>query len=91
MDEHKSHEELVQEVEEAKKQLKIGKTYQHYKDPKKLYKIEHFATLEATDELVVVYHAEYGPGMYFVRPLTEWLEQVEWHGKTVPRFTPLDQ
>ena len=89
MDEHKSHEALVIEVEAAKQLLTIGKTYQHYKDPKKLYKIEHFATLEATDELMVVYHAQYGPGMYFVRPLSEWLERVEWQGKTVPRFTPV--
>ena len=90
MDEHKSHKQLVKEVEDANKKLTIGKTYQHYKDPKKLYKIVHFATLEATDELVVVYHAEYGQGMYFVRPLTEWLEVVEWQGKTVPRFKKLD-
>lgn len=89
MDEHKPHEELVQEVAEAKKHLTIGKTYQHYKDPKKLYKILHFATLEATDELVVVYQAQYGPGLFFVRPVKEWLDQVEWQGKTVPRFTPV--
>jgi hypothetical protein len=90
MDEHKSHEELFKEVAEAKKKLIIGKTYEHYKDSKKLYKVVYFATLESTDELVVVYHAQYGPGMYFVRPLTEWLETVEWQGKMVPRFRLVD-
>lgn len=87
MDEHKSHEQLEKELAEAAKFIKSGTTYRHYKNPEKLYKVILLATQEADDELAVVYQAQYGPGLYFVRPVKEWLEQVEWQGKTVSRFT----
>lgn len=45
--------------------------------------------LEATDELCVIYQAQYGEKLTFLRPLTIWLEKVEWEGKTVPRFTKI--
>jgi hypothetical protein len=34
----------------------------------------------------VIYHANYNAGHTFIRPLTVWLEEVEWKGQTVPRF-----
>jgi hypothetical protein len=89
MDEHKSHEQLQQEIAQAAKQVNIGIAYRHYKDPAKVYKVINFATQEADDELGVVYQAQYGPGLFFTRPLKEWTENVEWQGNTVPRFTPV--
>lgn len=80
-------EQLQQEIENATALIKIGGTYQHYKASHKRYKVLDFVTLEATDELCVVYQALYGPGFKFVRPVSVWLEFVEWHGKQVARFT----
>lgn len=86
MESHKSNEELQQEIQNAAVKIKIGGTYQHFKGTDKLYKVLDFATLEATNELCVVYQALYGDKLKFVRPVSVWLESVEWKGKTVPRF-----
>jgi hypothetical protein len=90
VDDKKPQEQLQKEVAEIEKHLTVGKTYCHYKDPSKLYKILHFAFLEANNELVVIYRAQYGAGMVFVRPAKEWLDKVDWQGKTAQRFTPVD-
>lgn len=87
---HKPEDQLLKEIAEARKHIKVGATYQHYKSPEKLYKIEGFTTLEATDELCVIYKALYGPGFTFVRPVSIWLENVEWQGQNVPRFTSVE-
>lgn len=84
--EHKSLEQLEQEVADASKRITLGATYSHYKGADKIYKVLHFATLEETDELCVVYEALYTNGLKFVRPVSVWLETVEWKGKAVPRF-----
>jgi hypothetical protein len=77
---------LAKEVEAAKAKVIIGTEYRHYKGQDKLYKVLGFGFLEANDELCVIYQALYGEGVTFLRPLTNWLEQVEWEGKMVPRF-----
>lgn len=87
MEAHKSEAELLKEIEDARKIIEVGATYQHYKSAQKQYQIVGFATLEATNELCVIYKALYGSGFTFVRPVSIWLEHVEWEGKTVPRFT----
>jgi hypothetical protein len=86
---HKSVEQIQQEIAEASEKVKVGGIYTHYKGADKRYKVLHFSSLEATDELCVVYQALYVPGdLSFVRPVSVWLETVEWEGKTVPRFKP---
>ncbi len=91
MSAHKTEAELQQEIVEASKLIKIGATYQHYKGADMLYKVLDFATLEATNELSVVYQTLYGAGLKFVRPVSVWLENVEWKGKTVPRFKLVEE
>lgn len=84
---HKEQLALVQEIEAAKTKITIGATYWHYKSRDKIYKVIDLGFLEATDELCVIYQAQYGEKLTFIRPLIIWLEQVEWEGHTVPRFT----
>lgn len=86
---HKSENKIQQEIAAAKQQITIGGTYQHYKGTQLLYKVIALATLEATDELCVVYQALYGDNLKFVRPVSVWLDSVEWAGKTVLRFKPI--
>lgn len=87
---HKSPEQIEQEITEASKLITPGARYVHYKGAQKVYRVVGFATLEATDELCVIYEALYANGLQFVRPVSVWLETVEWEGKTVPRFAMLE-
>lgn len=83
---HKPLEQLRSELKDAEHRVKVGGTYAHYKDPSKHYQLSKLAVLEATDEIAVMYEALYAPGIIFVRPLSDWLAQVEHQGRTVPRF-----
>jgi hypothetical protein len=83
---HKTQDELRQALRLAAEQVEVGARYAHYKHPGLLYKVTGFAILEATDDATVLYKAQYGAHIMFARPLTSWLETVEWHGKIVPRF-----
>ncbi|MDB5184664.1 MAG: hypothetical protein JWN38_472 [Candidatus Saccharibacteria bacterium] len=86
---HKEQLELKKEIEDAKSKVTIGARYRHYKGKDKVYEIIGLGFLEATDELCVIYQAQYGEKLTFLRPLNIWLEQVEWEGETAPRFTKL--
>ena len=78
-------QELAQRLKNAAKQVKVGAIYTHYKN--KTYKVISLALLEATTEPCVIYQEQHGERLTFVRPLTNWLETVDHHGKTVPRFS----
>lgn len=74
-------------------QIKSG-IYHHYKSKEELYKIIGIGRdTENNCEEVVVYQALYsipefgGEGVIFVRPLAMFLENVDFDGKEVPRFT----
>lgn len=86
---HAEQLELAKEISEAQRQVTVGAKYYHYKGRDKIYTITGLGFVEATNELCVIYRAEYGERLTFIRPLTIWLEHVEWAGKTVPRFTKL--
>jgi hypothetical protein len=84
---HKSQEELVNERTIAAQNIQVGGLYYHYKNPNDLYKVLNLAVTEWDDEVCVIYEAQYGERITFVRPLSSWLEKVEWNGKIVDRFT----
>ena len=71
----------------TKEKITIGGRYCHYKDPSHTYTVSDIAILESTEDPVVIYKAEYGNNITFVRPVDEWLETVEKDGKQVLRFT----
>ena len=59
--------------------------YVHYKNGK------HYAVIDVvrhseTEEWMVLYRAEYGDYGLWVRPLKNFLEQVNLDGQLVPRF-----
>ena len=86
---HKEQLELVKEIEEANKKIAVGAEYWHHKSKHKIYRVISLGFLEANDQLCVIYQAQYGEKITFVRPLTVWLENVEWEGKIVPRFSKI--
>ena len=62
--------------------------YRHYKG--KLYEVIGVASHSETLEEMVVYRAQYDEQKLWVRPLTMFLEMVEYEGSTVPRFEYLN-
>jgi hypothetical protein len=86
---HKDQLVLAGELERAKSQVTIGGLYRHHKSTIKTYEVIGLGFLEANDELCVIYQAQYGEQLTFVRPLTVWLETVEWEGTSVLRFTKI--
>lgn len=70
-----------------KKQIEPG-FYRHYKG--EMYRIIGFttdATNERNNEILVHYIASYGNYETYSRTLAEFTENVEYEGKTMPRFT----
>lgn len=86
---HKGEETLLAELEKAKSLVTVGGLYTHYKSSGKQYKVTQIAVLEATDELCVIYQAQYGEKLSFARPLASWLETIKWQNNLVPRFTKI--
>jgi hypothetical protein len=86
---HDEQEALAKQIEDAKTLATIGGHYRHYKGADKIYEVIGLGFIEATDELCVIYQAQYGERLTFLRPLTIWLERVVWNGETVPRFTEI--
>jgi hypothetical protein len=86
---HCSQEELRARLDEAAAKVEIGARYTHFKEPSKAYVVKSLAILESTEEVAVVYEAQYGDRTSFIRPLSSWLAAVEWEGKMMQRFTKI--
>ncbi|OIO07262.1 DUF1653 domain-containing protein [Candidatus Falkowbacteria bacterium CG_4_10_14_0_2_um_filter_41_15] len=68
--------------------LKLGK-YQHYKGG--LYEVLGVAIQSDTEEELVVYKALYGHNQLWVRPLAEFLEEVDVAGEKKSRFVLINE
>jgi hypothetical protein len=86
MELHKPQAEITRNIQDAEQLIEVGASYTHYKNPEHSYEVEKFGTLESSEVLCVIYTAKYGDGLTFIRPVREWLDQVEWQGQLVPRF-----
>lgn len=82
----KSYEELQTMLTDAADQVPLGSIWKHYKDSEAAYEIKDIVIIESTKEVGVVYEPESQPGVKFVRPLSEFFEDVEFEGKTIKRF-----
>ena len=85
MGEHLPQSELRNILNEAAELVVIGATYRHYKGDE--YKVVTIALREEDEQPLVVYQAEYGEAISFARSLDSWLEEVEWQGNRIKRFT----
>ena len=70
-------------------ELVIGGRYRHYKGNE--YTVLGVARHSETLEEMVIYRAEYGERGVWVRPKAMFLEEVSVAGKTVFRFTYMDE
>ena len=64
--------------------VSAGRRYRHFKG--KEYEVLYIAKHSETLEDLVVYRQLYGDYAVWVRPLYMFTEQVQYEGKTVPRF-----
>lgn len=87
MAERESQAELAVRLTAAAEQVTVGARYMHYKQT--AYKVLSLALREEDNQPCVVYQAEYGEHIVFVRPVENWLEEVELDGRMVSRFTKL--
>lgn len=78
--------ELKNTLDQANQKVQVGKLYYHYRNPKQLYKVLALAIDEKSDTPCVVYQAQYGDNLIWVRALSVWCELVEHQGKSVLRF-----
>lgn len=69
---------------------KIGSLYRHYKGT--IYRVNGIVWREVTEEPVVIYSEAENNVLLFPweRPLWQWNEMVEHEGRSVKRFSPLD-
>jgi len=86
---HTSEEETQKLLDKTGKKITIGGIYSHYKNPQNTYKVLNLAIQEATEKVCVIYQAQYGRKLIWVRDLDNWLESVELDNKIVPRFTKI--
>lgn len=80
-----SEDELNEMLERARKLVIVDALYRHYKG--NLYKVVDVAILTEEVGVGVIYRAQYGKNLLFVRPLDVWLEKTEYKGIIVERFS----
>lgn len=89
-DEKESEAELLQKIFDARSKVVFGGRYAHYKHPQQYYLVQGFAIIEATGSVGVIYQAQYGERLTFIRPLGNWLAEVDHGNKKVPRFKQVE-
>ncbi|MDR3125461.1 MAG: DUF1653 domain-containing protein [Candidatus Nomurabacteria bacterium] len=81
----KTEQDLKNMLDEAAKLVTIGGRYRHLKSGGE-YTLVDLALFEATEEVSVIYRADYGDGLLWVRSLAVFLGEVEIDGVHRPRF-----
>ena len=87
MHEKESQSQLSSRLAQAARQVSVGARYMHYKQLS--YKVVALALREEDNEPCVVYQAEYGDAVTWIRPVANWVEEVELNGKKIKRFTKI--
>lgn len=85
--EKESQPQLSAKLAQADKQVTVGARYMHYKQLS--YKVLALALREEDNEPCVIYQAEYGDKVTWIRPVVSWIEEAEVDGDKVKRFTKI--
>jgi hypothetical protein len=86
----KTEQEIADELAQAHTVVEVGARYVHYKDAVKQYVVTGLGILEDTNDVAVIYEAQYSEHFTFIRRLSSWLEEVHQEGQTVKRFTMVE-
>jgi hypothetical protein len=82
--------EFATELEKLKQEIPVGTLFHHYKHTDKIYRIVLHGFWEATGEPAIVYQRIDGDKSTWIRTAKVFLENVEWDGKIVPRFSRVE-
>ena len=88
MSKKESQTQLSERLSKAAELVTVGARYMHYKQLS--YKVLALALREDDNEPCVVYQAEYGDHVTWIRPVSKWIEEVEVDGKKLKRFTKIE-
>lgn len=88
VDRRLTEDELLQRLDSARTQVSVGSLYKHYKG--NLYKVIDLAILESNNIICVIYRAQYGNELIFIRPVSVWIEEIELDGKPLKRFARVE-
>jgi hypothetical protein len=86
---HETQDSLAAQIAAAEQLVSIGGLYCHFKSESKAYKVLGIGVEEADTSLSVIYQAQYDDCITYIRPLTSWLQTVEYGGQFVQRFTEI--
>jgi dipeptidase E len=80
-----SQTQLADRLSTAAQRVTVGARYRHYKQLE--YRVHALALREEDNEPCVIYQATYDKRLTWIRPLSNWMEDVEINGRQVKRFT----
>ena len=83
---HTSEQELKQRLDDAKSKIDMGREYYHYKNPDQHYHIVAVGMIEETETPAVIYQAEYGDNIVWVRSVEDFLSKVAQNDKMINKF-----
>ena len=79
-------EKLLQKIiDNAKEKIQIGGIYRHYKKGER-YKVIGVGIIEGTDKVGVIYEAQYGKKIVWIREIDSFNGKVREAGKEELRF-----
>ncbi len=85
---HKNTQQLLSELGSLKKIINVGDRFSHYKHPESFYTVVAIGFIEVSEEVCVVYKAEYGDEFTWVRTQSEFFSKAKLEdGTEVDRFT----
>lgn len=84
---NKTKDQLTKEIDDLKVRIDEGDECYHYKHPDQFYHVVGVGFIEGNGEPCVVYQADYGDKLTWVRTESEFFAKVDHNGKEVARFT----
>ena len=85
---HKNTQELLSELEKLKQRIDVGDRFYHFKHPESFYRVVAVGFIENNEEPCIVYQAEYGDKITWVRTEEEFFSKAKLeNGTEVDRFT----
>ena len=86
---NKDKDQLLEELNNLKLRINEGDEYYHYKHPDQFYRVVGVGFIEGNGQLCVVYQAQYGDQLTWVRTESEFFAKVDNGGTQVDRFTKI--
>ena len=74
---------ITQSMVEHHYGAQVNELYYHYKTPDRYYRVLHIGLDEETEKVVVIYQAQYGSHLVWVRDIDRWCDRIEIDNNTI--------